>query len=740
MMLCVARTDQEKSAGWRYILPVILVAALGTLITLGAAQSQRSATAEDARLSVQSAVNLTSQKAAQSLGSLRGSMAGYPGLHAVSVPMTQADFDAYSSRAFAYRDDVKYVLYAPRTNDALPVTFVYGENPAGIAGFDLLTDPVSAQAIASARDSGTTVMVGRPLGLWSEHPSVQAYTPLFRGSRLSGVVVASIDVATWMDQATATIDHQQFALALLDDGVSSSTAMWTTTPEPAALTVARDSIPVSDLQSLTVVGGPGTQLIAAQNTSPPWLTLIGGLLLTAAFCALVWWWLDARRIKRTADDLQQATNRLRFLAERDALTGLTHRDGLRGWLEEWDGRNPERELAVLYIDLDGFKEVNTVWGHLSGDLVLRQMAHRLSTLGEDRDTVVARVSGDQFVVMRPVDAGSVSDLTAAVQTLISEPIPVADRDIHLSSSIGVVVRPGDGRSLDTLMNNADLAVRVAKQTNGNSVVRFDPVMATQGTQRRQLGRELRAAVRDPGSHFHIDFQPQVQMRTGALVAAEALVRWRRGGQMVSPLEFLPLASEYGLMPQLGRWILAESCRVVSRWRRDVPAVVAVNVDAAQLDEDFADVVAGVLQSTGTSPDWLMIEVTEAAAMGGRAQRELDRIRALGVSISIDDFGTGFSSLSRLTDLPTQQVKIDRAFVIGLGQSNETLEIVRTIVALARALGLQTLAEGVETVGQAQTLLAEGVEIGQGFLFAAPVSADDCLALWRRGVALPQLQA
>jgi EAL domain-containing protein (putative c-di-GMP-specific phosphodiesterase class I) len=264
-------------------------------------------------------------------------------------------------------------------------------------------------------------------------------------------------------------------------------------------------------------------------------------------------------------------------------------------------------------------------------------------------------------------------------------------------------------------------------------------MATQGTHRRQLGRELRAAVRDPGSHFHIDFQPQVEMRTGRLIAAEALVRWRRGGQTVSPLDFLSLASEYGLMPELGRWILAESCRVVGRWRRDVPAVVAVNVDVLQLNEDFADVVAGVLQETGTAPDWLTIEITEAAAMGGQAQRELDRIRALGVSISIDDFGTGFSSLSRLTDLPTQQLKIDRAFVNGLGQTNETLEIVRTIVALARALGLQTLAEGVETVGQAQSLLAEGVEIGQGFLFAPPVSAQDCLTLWRRGVALPQLQ-
>lgn len=738
-MKVVALADQEKSFGWRYILPVALVALLGTLISVGAAHGQRTVASERTRLSVQSAVNLTSQAAARSLGSLRGSMAGYQGLHAVSVPLRERDFMAFSARALGYRDDVNYVLYAPRSPDAMEVKYVVGDAPGTVAGFDLLSDPVSARAIQAARDTAATVMVGRTSSALSQNPSVQAYTPLFRGPAFTGVVVASIDVATWMAQASDAVDGARIDLALLDDPGSSSAAMWTTADDPTTLTKARDDIPLSDQQVLTVVGGPGPQLVAAQSSARPWLTLIGGLLLTAAFCALVWWWMDARRVKRTADDLQQATNRLRFLAERDALTGLAHRDGLSGWLEEWDSRNPDRELAVLYIDLDGFKEINTVWGHLSGDLVLRQMAHRLSTLGEDRDTVVARLSGDQFVVMRPLDIGAVDDLTTTVQTLVSEPIPVADRDIRLSSSIGVVVRPEDGRSLDALINNADLAVRAAKETIGNSVVRFDPVMAAQGAQRRQTGRELRAAVREPQNHFHVDYQPQVDMRTGVLVAAEALVRWHRAGQVVSPLDFLDLASEYGLMPELGRWILAESCRVVCRWRREVPAVVAVNVDVLQLDEDFADIVAGVLQQTGTSPDWLMIEITEAAAMGVRAQRELDRIRALGVAISIDDFGTGFSSLSRLTDLPTQQVKIDRAFVSGLGQSNETLEIVRTIVALARSLGLQTLAEGVETVPQAQTLLMEGVEIGQGFLFAPPLSADDCLTLWRHGVTVPQLQ-
>ncbi len=298
-------------------------------------------------------------------------------------------------------------------------------------------------------------------------------------------------------------------------------------------------------------------------------------------------------------------------------------------------------------------------------------------------------------------------------------MPIGDRDVQFTSSIGISVWPEDGPTLDAQLVNADLAVRAAKQTKADSVVRFDPVMAAQGAAQRQLSRALRVAMRVPDEHFYLEYQPQVDMRTGSLVAAEALIRWRdASGRLISPMDFIPLAREQGMMPSMGRWVLDQACQAVAAWRETCEAVVAVNVDTQQLEGDFAGTVSTILHQRRTEPDWLVIEVTESAAMGGQAQRELDRVRALGVQVSIDDFGTGFSSLSRLADLPANQLKIDRAFVSELGESPESLEIVRTIVALSNALGLETLAEGVETPMQAQILMREGVLPRPGLLVLA----------------------
>lgn len=777
-------------SGWRYTIPVALVAALGLGLTGGFVDMQRHLVAESADEVADQTISEAAEQAGQSLGALKGSTRAVTGLFAVQRNVSHHQYGAFVRRVLGGSDDVDSVQFAPRitsnrrgdirtrfaksqgpavstgtgsTDQAasgrrreyLPI--MYSEPLIGheqAIGLDLLSDPTRRAIVVKARDTGQA-QVSEFRQTYGDAAQLVIYTPAYRNGRppptvrkrraqWTGVALTSIRVSDWMQAAATHGDPDLTSMMLTDSREDPPKLLWsidgTPLPENPELLTSRAKISISDDQDLVVAGFPAPELLATQGWWRPLAALLAGLLFTFMLCFSVWKWLDARRIRRTANDLQQATNRLRFLAERDPLTGLPHRDGLHSWLDEWSARNPERSLAFLFIDLDGFKEVNTAWGHPTGDLVLRQIAERLSVLSGDPDSIVARLGSDEFVVARAVDRGSIDGLATMVVTLVAEPIPIGDRDVQFTSSVGIAVRPEDGSTLDSLLVNADIAVREAKKQPADSVVRFDPVMAAQGASRRQLARSLRIAMRHPDRNFFLEYQPQIDMRTGSLVGVEALVRWHETGRLISPLEFVPLAREHGLMQQLGSWVLESACKTVAEWRKSIDAVVSINVDTAQLTGDFATVVSTVLGRCGVAPEWLIVEVTEGAAMTRDASRELDHIRALGVNIAIDDFGTGFSSLSRLADLPTHQLKIDRAFVSGLGESAESREIVRTIVALADSLGLETMAEGVETAHQAEILLEEGVYYAQGFLFARPLPPDLCLQMWSTGIAMPQALA
>lgn len=774
---------------WKYTIPVALLAALGLMLTLAMVVLQRHVATESAGHVVDHSTSVTAERATQSLALLSGSLGAVGSWFAVDEQVTAAEFHDFVKHSLQDRSDVQAVQFAPRVPGRqrslveaqlaaeghggtitapgsqglrlapqrpqyLPILFSYPQAGNEVAyGLDLLARPETSKTIRLARETGRT-QIGPMIRLVEDNsPALLLYTPVYESAarssatgpapaRWSGVTVGVLRIDEWMSSALDGATADEVDLTLIDQRQGSNEVLWANhdgaaTGDTEAARIAR--VDLGGGEQFVLLGRPTHQLVAAQGPWRPWIALAVGLLLTTLLCVAVWKWLDARHIRRTADDLQQASNRLRFLAERDPLTGLPHRDGLRSWLEDWTARNPDRSLAVLFIDLDGFKEVNSSWGHPTGDLVLRQIGQRLNVLSGDPDSTVARLSGDEFIVVRAMDRGSVDGLTTMVQTLIGEPIPIGDRDVQLTSSVGIAVRPEDGTTLDALLTNADIAVRAAKLQPADSVVRFDPVMAAQSAAQRQLARSLRVAMRRPEDNFFLLYQPQIDMRTGSLVCAEALVRWRdTSGHLVPPLDFLPLARETGLMPRLGAWILDQACATAADWQRTCESAVAVNIDTAQLDDDFTGLLSSVLTRRQLPPERLVVEVTEAATMDENAQRELDRIRALGVSIAIDDFGTGFSSLSRLADLPNQQLKIDQVFVAGLGESTASLEIVRSIVALSRALGLEVLAEGVETPRQAQILLAEGVHIAQGFLFARPLSADQCLRLWHTGVAVPQV--
>ncbi|MCU0298118.1 MAG: EAL domain-containing protein [Candidatus Nanopelagicales bacterium] len=781
--------DGRAPSVWRLAIPVALVAMLGLALTVGMVGYMRHQVQAATESVVDVSVGRTAEHAGQSLGALNGSLDSVAGLFELQSDLTDEQFQAFVARTFGDRADIQAVEYAPLVGHSqrkkyerrlraaghvrgitdptadgllpspkrpqyLPVTYAApASRNRDAVGLDVLSRPENAETVRLARDSGNTQLASLTRIVQGDTPALLMYEPLFtptapratieqRRNHWMGTAIGVLRVREWMDSAFSSSDPELTSVMLIDSRGQDQEVLWASdeslTAEDTVNWTSRASVPISDNEELTVVGAPTPKLIAQKSAWRPWAAAAVGLIGTFLLALMLWKWLDARRIRRTADDLQQATNRLRFLAERDPLTGLPHRDGLRSWVDEWGQRNPDRSLAVMFIDLDGFKEVNTTWGHPTGDLVLRQIGQRLQVISSDPDSTVARLGGDEFVVTRAVDRGSIDGLATMVQTLISEPIAIGDRDVQLTSSIGIAVRPEDGVSLDTLLTNADIAVRAAKLRPSDAVVRFDPIMAAQGAAHRQLARALRMAMRHPDRHFFLEYQPQIDMRTGKLVGAEALVRWTdMSGRLISPMEFIPLAREQGLMHGLGRWVLDRSCQALAEWRRTCDAVLAVNVDTQQLTEDFAGVISTILADRAVEAESLFVEITESAAMHESAQREIDRTRSLGVAIAIDDFGTGFSSLSRLADLPAQQIKIDRAFVAGLGSSAESLEIVRTIVALARALNMDTLAEGVETPRQAQILLAEGVSTAQGFLFSRPVSSQVCHALWETGVTVPE---
>jgi diguanylate cyclase (GGDEF)-like protein len=775
---------------WKYAIPVALLAALGIALTIGTMQLFRHYVNKGAEDIAIESVSMSAERAGHSLGMLNGSLSAVTGWFAVDDTVSEEEFQGFVRRVVADRVDLQAVQYAPLIADAqrpateqqlaaeghagaitepgaggvqmagtrsqyAPIVYSYPRRGnESIYGLDVLARSQAEGAIDRARDTGRTQVAEMVDIVQGAEPSLLVYAPIYaadtrpatveeRRALWRGLSVGVLRVDDWITEATQQTDADAVNLALVDRFEGQETVVWSNGGQADLETItgwpARTRIPIGPGHTMVLYGAPTDALIAAQAAWRPWAALILGLVLTALVCTAVWKWLDARRIRRTADDLQHATNRLRFLAERDPLTALPHRDGLRSWVEEWASRNPDRSLAVLFVDLDGFKEINTTWGHPTGDLVLRQIGQRLTVLAGDQDSTVGRLGGDEFVVAYAMDRGSLDGLTTMVQTLINEPIPIGDRDVQMTSSVGIAVFPEDGNTLDTLLTNADIAVRAAKDLGSDSVVRFDPVMASRGAAQRQLARALRVALRRPDEHFLLEFQPQVDMRTGSLVAAEALVRWRDAtGRIVPPTQFITLARDHGLMNRLGTWVLDRACETVAQWRAECPAVIAVNVDTAQLTDEFPKIVEETLQRRHLPPEGLLVEVTETAAMDEDAQRELDRVCAVGVNIAIDDFGTGFSSLSRLADLPTHQLKIDRAFVTGLGETPESLEIVRTIVALARALDLEVIAEGVETPLQARMLLAEGVHIAQGYLFSRPVSSQMCLQMWHTGLAMPQV--
>ena len=435
------------------------------------------------------------------------------------------------------------------------------------------------------------------------------------------------------------------------------------------------------------------------------------------------------------DRLRGVVDRLRYAATHDPLTGLPTREVLLERLRRELTRKAVdgEHIAVLFVDLDHFKRVNDSLGHGSGDEVLREMAKRIVYCIGEQDTA-SRFGGDELVVLHPrATAGSEAALGALILATTAEPIFISGREVVVSASIGVALCTPGEKSADQLLREADTALYTAKVRGRARVQQFNDELFAQAERRMQIESDLRLALR--ASQLFVLYQPQVSLKSGRVVGLEALVRWRHPARgIVAPDAFIPVAEECGLIVDIGRQVLRESCRQLAEWARLAPGrrlALSVNVSPREVEAPgFVDELAQVLTDTAVDPTSLCLEITEKAVTGATAEtvRVLDQVRKLGVYVAIDDFGTQHSSLTRLRDLPAEVLKIDRDFIDGLGAEPGDTAIVSSIMSLAFAMGKHPIAEGVERREQAAALLRMGCAVAQGYLFSRPVAAGEVAPL------------
>jgi diguanylate cyclase (GGDEF)-like protein len=443
---------------------------------------------------------------------------------------------------------------------------------------------------------------------------------------------------------------------------------------------------------------------------------------------------------RAVSLVHERTEQLRHQALHDSLTGLPNRalilDRIGQMLAR--GRRQHTQVAALFLDLDNFKDINDSLGHRAGDELLAAVGARLSNALRGGDTV-GRLGGDEFVILAEGDSLTAGAEAVAERILdvLATPFEITGSDIPLvvTASIGFAV--GDRSTPEELLQDADIALYQAKAAGKRCAVSFSPSMQKAVDDHRHLEVDLQNAL--AAEQYFLVYQPTVDLSTGDFTGVEALLRWRHPERgVLQPDEFIPTLESSDLIVPVGAWVLQAACRQGATWRdQGYRFTVSVNVSARQLERDrIVDDVHGALSVSGLDPSMLILEVTESALLHdveGTIAR-FERLKALGVRIAVDDFGTGYSSLAYLRQFPIDVLKIDRAFVSGIADTTESAALVHTLVQLGKVLGLETIAEGIETDDQRTRLKAEEVDTGQGFLFARPLQVEDLDRLLRDGIA------
>jgi predicted signal transduction protein with EAL and GGDEF domain len=464
---------------------------------------------------------------------------------------------------------------------------------------------------------------------------------------------------------------------------------------------------------------------------------------------------EARAREQVLAQLAESNEQIRALAFQDGLTGLPNRRVLHDNLEKLLARSSRRqtEFAVLFVDLDNFKRINDTVGHHGADEVLRQLATTLGELirAEDvlalyvrqgvepdatasfasiLDSVVSRVGGDEFVILLPElrDRFAAGTVANRILERLDRPFSVGDTQVFVTASIGIATYPADGTTAEVLLRNADTAMYHAKQQGKAAFQYYSREMNAASMQRLKLESGLRHAL--DAQQFELHYQPQVEMETGRIMGAEALLRWRDpDGNYIPPGTFISIAEDSGLIVRLGEWVIRESCRQVLEWQRAglAPPPISVNVSAVQFRrQNLAAVIGNALRESGIDARLLKIEITESSLMSVReaGTRVLHELRGMGVEVSLDDFGTGYSSLSYLRTFPVDLLKIDRSFVAAMLHDEKTAAVIEAIINVTRVLRMKVLAEGVERQEQFDYLRGLGCDFVQGNLVSAALSARE----------------
>jgi diguanylate cyclase (GGDEF)-like protein len=463
-------------------------------------------------------------------------------------------------------------------------------------------------------------------------------------------------------------------------------------------------------------------------------TFYKAFLIAAAFLCLLTglsFVIPAVAWYRRTQEKQQADRRIRFLAHHDALTGLTNRARLIEMLDRAFAAlpSPGGGLAVHFLDLDRFKEINDTFGHDGGDFLLKTVAERLRVVTRP-DDVIARLGGDEFIVVQPdvLNQGEAEAFAHRLACAIAAPIRFKDHEIIATTSVGVAIAPADGNSPERILKSADLALYRSKADGRNRIRFFRPEMDADLQARLELERMIRDAVLH--DRFELHYQPLFEISDRRLIGFEALVRLPKGdGTLIPPMTFIPVAEEMRLIDRIGAWVLREACRTAATWPGHL--TVAVNLSPAQFAAgSVSEVVASALNETGLAPHRLELEITETLLLrdSEAIMVELRALKTIGVAVVMDDFGTGYSSLSYLWRFPFDKIKIDGGFMRAFdGSSREAETVVKTIIALGRELHMRVTVEGIETAEQLAFLHGADGDQAQGFYFGRPVPASEIAA-------------